>query len=185
MEEASDAELLRASARDPDAFGALFDRHASALLAYFYRRTGCAETAADLTMETFAQAFAHRRRYRETGAGPRAWLFGIAGHQLGRLARRQRVSTRYRARMGIEESTTVDADDIARIEAMVDWAPVREAVAVAVAALPPGEAAALKLRIGDDLPYAEVAARLQCSEPAARMRVMRALGRLQTALEVP
>ncbi len=184
MDDESDAGLLRTSARDPEAFGRFYDRHAPALLAYFYRRTGCAETAADLTMETFAEAFAHRRRYRETGVGPRAWLFGIAGHQLGRLARRQRVSTRYRARLGIRESTAVDADDLARIEAMVDWAPVRDAVIAAVAALPPGEAAAIRLRIGDDLPYAEVAARLQCSEPAARMRVMRALNRIQDALEV-
>jgi RNA polymerase sigma-70 factor (ECF subfamily) len=184
MDEVADAELLRDSGRDPDAFGAFYDRHAPSVLAYFYRRTGCAETAADLTMETFAQAFAHRRRYRETGAGPRAWLFGIAAHQLGRLARRQRVSTRFRARLGIRESTPVDADDLARIEAMVDWGPVREAVADAVAALPPGEAAALKLRIGEDLPYAEVAAQLRCSEPAARMRVMRALNRIQDALEV-
>jgi RNA polymerase sigma-70 factor (ECF subfamily) len=183
MDEA-DADLLRASARDPEAFGAFYDRHAAALLAYFYRRTGCAETAADLTMETFAEAFAHRRRYRDTGPGPRAWLFGIAGHQLGRLARRKRVSQRYRGRLGIRESTEVDADDLARIEAMVDWGPVRDVVAAAMADLPPGEAEAVRLRIGDDLPYAEVAARLQCSEPAARMRVMRGLNRLQDRLEV-
>jgi RNA polymerase sigma factor (sigma-70 family) len=180
----ADAELLRASARDPEAFGAFYDRHAAALLAYFYRRTGCAETSADLTMETFAEAFAHRRRYRETGASPRAWLFGIAAHQLGRLARRKRVSRRYRAKMGIRSSVWVDDDDMARIEAMVDWAPVRAAVAEAFDGLPPGEADAVRLRIGDDLPYVEVAAALKCSEAAARMRVMRGLARLQDRLEV-
>jgi len=35
----SDAELLRRSGRDPEAFGAFYDRHAATVLAYFQRRT--------------------------------------------------------------------------------------------------------------------------------------------------
>src|SRR5829696_5071873 len=78
----SDAELLRRSGRDPEAFGLLYDRHAATVLAYFQRRTACAESAADLTAETFAAAFCSRRRYRDTGVPAIAWILGIARHLL-------------------------------------------------------------------------------------------------------
>ena len=79
MTERTDAELL-ASGRAED-FGELYERHARVVLAFCYRRTADPETAADLCAETFAQAFLSRRRYRDTGAGARAWLLGIARHR--------------------------------------------------------------------------------------------------------
>src|SRR5512133_2251953 len=50
----TDEDLL--CSEDPEAFGVFYDRHVRALLAYFARRTGDAEVAADLTAETFASA---------------------------------------------------------------------------------------------------------------------------------
>jgi RNA polymerase sigma factor (sigma-70 family) len=179
----SDGELLRVAQNDPEAFGVFYDRHAKALLAYFYRRTACAETAADLAAETFAAAFAARRRYRETGAPARAWLFKIAQRQLSRALRRGRVDERARRRLGVERISP-DEESIERIEALTDLEPVRAAVRDAIGSLSPNLAAAVALRVGDDLPYAEVARRLGCSEAAARTRVARALSQLADRLEV-
>jgi RNA polymerase sigma factor (sigma-70 family) len=179
----SDGELLRVAQNDPEAFGVFYDRHAKALLAYFYRRTACAETAADLAAETFAAAFAARRRYRETGAPARAWLFKIAQRQLSRALRRGRVDERARRRLGVERISP-DEESIERIEALTDLEPVRAAVRDAIGSLSPHLAAAVALRVGDDLPYAEVARRLGCSEAAARTRVARALSQLADRLEV-
>src|SRR5215211_2708893 len=97
----TDAELLTAARRDPAAFAAFYDRHAVAVLGFFARRTACAATAADLTAETFAQAYASRRRYRDTGDPATAWLFAIARHQLAGFLRRQAVDDRARRRLGI------------------------------------------------------------------------------------
>src|SRR5262249_19551660 len=60
----SDAALLLASRDDPAAFVELYRRHAEDLLRYFARRTLDPEAAAELTAETFAEAFASRARYR-------------------------------------------------------------------------------------------------------------------------
>jgi RNA polymerase sigma factor (sigma-70 family) len=180
----SDGELLRAALDDPEAFGVFYDRHATSLLAYFYRRTACAETAADLTAETFAAAFAARRRYREMGAPAAAWLFKIAERQLGRALRRGRVDERARRRLGMERISP-DEESIERIEALADLEPVRAAVRDAIGSLSPNLATAVALRVGEDLPYAEVARRLGCSEAAARTRVARGLSQLADRLEVP
>jgi RNA polymerase sigma-70 factor (ECF subfamily) len=173
----TDEELLLASARDPDAFGELYRRHVQAVLTWSYRRTGCPETAADLTAETFAQAFLSRARYRATGAPARAWLFGIARHELGRLARRGRVAERARGRMGMAP-VPLDEESITRIEALVDFAPVR----AAIAGLSPAVRPAVLLRVGYELPYDEIARRLGCSVGAARVRVVRGLQQLGAVL---
>jgi RNA polymerase sigma-70 factor (ECF subfamily) len=90
-EDRSDAELLRAGKDDPEAFGAFYDRHVQNVLRFFYGRTASAETAAELTAETFAQAFVSRYTFREVGVPASAWILGIAKHQLQRMFRRPRV----------------------------------------------------------------------------------------------
>ena len=173
----SDAELLAGSKEVSDLFGLLYDRHVDAVLSYFARRTGCAQTAADLTAETFAAAFASRRRFRDVGAPARAWLFTIARRQLIRYLRRQQVETRARRRLGVPP-IELEPADLERVERLADLAPWWPVLVEAIGALPDGQAEAVRLRIGDDLPFAEVARRLGCSEGAARVRVSRALARL-------
>ncbi|MGH2953386.1 MAG: RNA polymerase sigma factor [Solirubrobacterales bacterium] len=180
---ASDAELLRASGRDPEAFGILYDRHGPTLLAYFQRRTACPETAADLTAETFAAAFHARRRYRDTGAPALAWLFGIARHQLATAIRSEQVDDRARRRLGMER-VELDDDALRRIEEFADLKPIRSRLAAALAEIPPASAEAVQLRVAAELPYAEVARRLGCTEGAARVRVARALTKLADTMEV-
>ena len=178
----SDAELLRASSWDSEAFGILYDRYAAALLAYFHRRTACAQSAADLTAETFAAAFVARRRYVAAGAPVAAWLFGIARHKLFDANRAQRIDARARRRLRMER-VVLDDEELRRVEELADMALLRGEVQDALAALAPESAEAVRLRVVNELPYAEVARRIGCSEGAARVRVARALTRLAERLE--
>ena len=180
----TDAELLAGSGADGDVFSTLYERHATAILAFHFRRTGCPHTAADLTAETFAEAFASRRRFHDIGAPGRAWLFTIAARQLSRFARRERVSDRYRRRLQLDRLVLTN-EDIERIEDLCDLSSMRESVRDALASLPANLADAVRLRVAFDLPYAEVARRLGCSEGAARVRVSRGLTRLADLLEAP
>src|SRR5258707_10804215 len=90
----SDAELIVASQRDPDAFCVLYDRWALVLLGFFVRRVGDPEVAADLLAETLAVVFEKRARFRDTGQPGSAWLFMIASRQLSRYRRRKKVELR-------------------------------------------------------------------------------------------
>jgi RNA polymerase sigma-70 factor (ECF subfamily) len=180
----SDAELLSASAADPEAFGVFYDRNVRALLAFFYRRTACPQTAADLTAETFAVAFAARHRFRDVGAPGLAWLLGIARREFSAAMRREKVHDRARRRLGMER-IELDEASAERIEALADLAPLRAAVEAALDSLTPKVAEAVSLRVERDLPYAEVARRIGCSEGAARVRVARGLAKLADQLEAP
>jgi RNA polymerase sigma factor (sigma-70 family) len=179
----SDEDLLAAAGRDPESFGLLYDRTVGDLLGWFARRTADGHVAADLTAETFAEAFVSRRRFSPRGEGSaRAWLFGIARHQLGRYARRERVSARYRRKLGVP-ALVVDDEAAERIEARADLEGVRRELRIALAQLPDGQRDAVRLRVVDELPYAQVAQRLGCTEGAARVRVTRGLARLAEVLE--
>jgi RNA polymerase sigma-70 factor, ECF subfamily len=182
VDQRSDSELLTVSATEPGAFAVLYVRHAEDLLRYFARRTLDPEAAAELTAETFAQAFASRTTYRDTGANGVAWIYGIARHQLGRFFRSGRVDRDARRRLGMPERALPPAD-YERIEDLVDFTPIRGAIEEALLTLRQDQRDALRLRVIDELPYEEVARRLACSEQNARQRVSRALRRLALMLQ--
>jgi DNA-directed RNA polymerase specialized sigma24 family protein len=80
----------RAQAGDADAFGVLFERHASAVLRFCFRRTGNATLAEDLTSIVFLEAWRVRGKtvFFESRALP--WLLGVALNVLRSQARAER-----------------------------------------------------------------------------------------------
>jgi RNA polymerase sigma-70 factor (ECF subfamily) len=155
------------------------------MLAFFVRRTFDVEVARDLTAETFAQAFEHRRRFRgRTDAEAAAWLYGIARHQLGRYARHGVVHRKAVERLGIE-LLPVSEDDHQRIIELAGLAELRKTVAEAFSTLPREQRDALRLRVIDEHPYREVAVSLGVSEETARARVSRALRRIADLIDMP
>ena len=182
LEERTDSELLIASRTEPEAFTELYRRHAEDLLRYFARRTLDPETAAELTAETFAEAFASRANYRDQGVNGVAWLYGIARHRLGRFFRSGRVEAAARRKLGMPERDLAP-QDYERIEDLIDFAPIREALVEALDTLNDEQRDALRLRVIDGLGYAEVAERLKCTEQNAQQRVSRGLRKIALLLQ--
>jgi RNA polymerase sigma factor (sigma-70 family) len=182
LEERTDSELLIASRTEPEAFTELYRRHAEDLLRYFARRTLDPETAAELTAETFAEAFASRANYRDQWVNGVAWLYGIARHRLGRFFRSGRVEAAARRKLGMPERDLAP-QDYERIEDLIDFAPIREALVEALDTLNEEQRDALRLRVIDGLGYAEVAERLKCTEQNARQRVSRGLRKIALLLQ--
>jgi RNA polymerase sigma-70 factor (ECF subfamily) len=174
----SDASLLQDADRDPGAFSELYWRHVAAVHGWLQGRLEWA--ASDLTAETFARAWLHRDRFRDQRDGSaRPWLMGIAGKLLVDAVRRQRIDTRARERMGLPLDLATE-DGYADVEARLSPAL---ALSQALGSLPEHELRALELRVIDELPYDQVARRLEIRPAAARLRVSRALRRL--ALSIP
>jgi RNA polymerase sigma-70 factor (ECF subfamily) len=169
----TDAELIQTAESEPSAFGELYRRHVSTVHGWFRRRLEWA--AADLTAETFAQAWLSRRSFRDEAEGSALpWLFGIARNVARESARRNEVETRARRRLGLP--TEVGSEDCyAAVEARLS---PRAALAEALETLPEHEREAIELRVVDELPYPDVAERLGVRPAAARLRVSRALRRL-------
>jgi RNA polymerase sigma factor (sigma-70 family) len=179
----TDAELIVASQRDPEAFCELYDRWAEPLLAFFARRVRDPEVAAELVAETVAVVFANRGRFRDIGQPGSAWLYTIAGRQLSRYWRRNRVEVRAVERLGMSVPA-LDDESRQAIDALIERDVHDERLADAISGMPPAEREAVELRMIQELGYREIAVRLNCSVVAARVRVHRGLSRLNKAMEM-
>jgi RNA polymerase sigma factor (sigma-70 family) len=177
----TDAELLVEVGNDPEAFGELYRRHAVDIHGWFRVRVD-ERTAEDLTAETFAQAVLSLKRFRDEACGSAApWLFGIAKNLHRRYQERRRVETNARRRLGMR----LRSDDVVEYESVEERTRanrLRPDLGRALTLLPAGQRRGLELRVVEELPYAQVAETLGCSEGAARLRVMRALDSLTRRL---
>lgn len=171
---ATDAELLAAA--DADAFALLYDRHVTRVFAWARARVG--DYAADLTAEVFARAWLCRGSFRDQADGSAfPWLCGIAGNVLRDSLRRRRVEDRARRRLGLPAPLAPDPE----YEAIEQRLSLPEAAVRAIAELPPADRELLDLRVVQERPYWDIAARLRCTPQAARLRVSRTLRRLNLA----
>lgn len=157
----SDAVAIRRSLCDPDAFGAVFERHFELVHRYAQRRVG-PDSADELTAEAFARAFAGRRRYDLALADARPWLFGIAAKLVARHweSERRRHLARLRAHTPEGEGQSPG-----------EGAP--ELVA-ALDELAPHDREALLLLAWADLSYEEIALALEVPVGTVRSRLARA-----------
>jgi RNA polymerase sigma-70 factor (ECF subfamily) len=175
----TDTLSLRSSQDFEELYFAMSDR----LLAFLARRTADPETARDLWAETWARAYESRDRFRGSArAEGEAWLLGIARHVLASYYKKGSVERRALARLELEPPP-VSPRDLERLERLAGLGVLREELGAALAKLARDQQEALRLRIVEGLPYAEVAERMGIAEPAARARVSRGLRALQKALD--
>jgi RNA polymerase sigma-70 factor (ECF subfamily) len=137
-----------------------------------------------MVAESFAQALASLARFRGgRPESPVAWLYGIAANLLRQWHRDRRVEREGRERLGMPVRAYAEFDEDVEVEARVDALALGQALRVAMRTLPDAQREALRLRVLDDLEYAEIAAVLHLSEPTARQRVSRALRTLNSRLK--
>jgi RNA polymerase sigma-70 factor, ECF subfamily len=179
----TDAELLRAAARDPNAFGKLYDRHAASILRWALRSELDEADALDLVSELFARAWVSRKRYRDPGDGNAApWLYGIARNLLASHRRSGRIEEKARKRLRLPQLAEPDPSDA--VAERVAATASRGALDRALAALPDRHADAVRLRVVDGLGYPDIATQLGCTETTARKWVSLGLRSLRTRMEV-
>jgi RNA polymerase sigma factor (sigma-70 family) len=173
---ATDAELIRRARWDPEALAELYLRYRDQLYGWFRSRVPEA-AASELTAELFAQAALSLRRFRdEAGGSAGPWLYGIGKNLLRRYYEKGRVEEAARRRLGMPiQAYELDVESIEARVAAEELAP---GLASGLDSLPQDQREALELRVIEERPYAEVATILGCTETAARLRVMRALGKL-------
>jgi RNA polymerase sigma-70 factor (ECF subfamily) len=172
-----DAQLLRASRDDLDAFAELYDRYAERLLDYFTRRTASEDTALELCAETLSRAWVMRERFEDRHEGSAApWLYGIGRNVLLMSIRRGAVERATATRLGVLERLDLPGEAVAPESGWADGADEL------LESLPPSLRSAVRLRILDDLDYDEVADALGTTESAARVRVHRGLAALRKRL---
>ncbi len=174
----TDAELLRryADEKAEQAFGALVTRHVDFVYDCARRRLGGdAHLAEDVTQQVFT-AVARQAVSLKNHPALNAWLFTTTRNLAAQIVRTER---RRQARE--EEAHAMQQIDASNTTA-ADWERMRPAIDDALDELGEADRQAVLLRFFENRSLAEVGERLQVTENTARMRVDRALDRLQGLL---
>jgi len=178
LSKATDAALLRLTPENAEAFGVFYERFERDVLAFFWRRTRRADLAADLAGEVFAKALESAVHFDPERGSARAWLFGIARHELADAWERGSVENRARERLGIGPLVVSD-ETMERIE-QLDAA--NSGVLDLLDELPGDQRVAVNGRVVDERDYRELARSLSCSQSVVRQRVRRGLSALRERL---
>ncbi|WP_346224604.1 RNA polymerase sigma factor [Microbispora maris] len=163
-----------------DRFEALYRACYPAVHRYALRRTESADDVADVIAETFLAAW---RRMDDVPDGDAAllWLYGaarrvLANHRRGQ-SRRSALAERLRDELAVRQGAPAPLDHHA------------ERIRAAFALLSPADREVLALSAWEGLTGPQIAAVLNCSSTAARLRLHKARKRLArllgTADEVP
>ena len=173
-----DAALIERSWHEPEAFAALYDRHAAPIHRFAGRRLGD-QMADDVVGETFLAAFRRRKRYDLRRADARPWLYGIAANVIGKHRRAEVRMLRAFARTGADPVAAGHAD---LVDSRVCAAAVQRDLAAALAGLSAGDRDVLLLIAWADLSYEETAAALRIPVGTVRSRLNRARRKVREAL---
>lgn len=174
----NDAELIRRSLSEPEAFGAVFDRYYAQIHGYVARRLGYSD-ADDIAANTFLIAFGRRESYDPARTDARPWLYGIASNLVSQQYRAEKRRYRALARAEVSLPTAGPADQVA---ARVDAHSLRGSLAAALARLSKPDRDVLLLVAWAELTSAQAGEALGIPAGTARSRLHRARRKVREAL---
>lgn len=179
--EPADPEIawIEAAKSDPRAFAPLYDRYATPIYRFCYRKVGDPDVANDLTAQIFTRAIERIDRYHaRKGATFRSWLFAIARNTITDRWRRLRPTDPLDPARHVltdhdpgPEERAVHGDELDRLLAVLDD-------------IPPNQRDIIELRLAG-LTTAEVGEVLGISRPAVKTAQSRAYKRLRDLLAPP
>lgn len=173
----TDNEVIERSAREPEVFGALFDRHGTAVYRYVAQRMGD-HVAEDVMSETFLVAFERRTAYDLEVADARPWLLGIATRLMRKHARLEAVAWRG---LVADLAARIAPDFIEQAGSRIDAERLTRRLAKALRKLSAADRDTLMLYAWADLNYASIAEAMQVPVGTVRSRLNRARRHLRRA----
>ena len=196
---AEDAMLVRELASGSEAaLGTLYDRYGAAIFAAAYRLTSDRGVAEEVVQETFLTLWNRAELFDPQAGSLSAWLHTIGRN---RAVDRLRAAGRRPLLVALTNSTSPDESETQALERAVAGGTVmagaaqppgpeeavaasalREAIQVAVAAMPEVERIVILLAYQDELSQTEIADRLAWPLGTVKTRTRRALLHLREAL---
>jgi len=176
----SDEALLASLRTGPEYLSEFYRRHVARVIGMGARRFNNAEDVADFVANVFVEVMTSIDSFDPARGSAVAWLYGLGGNVAA--AMRRRASRTVDAERRLAGRALLDQDDHARVEERIDAAAAARQVYEAMQALSESDRQLLELIAVDGLSPSAAAATLGISGIAARVRLVRARGRLQATM---
>lgn len=184
----SDDALIAASAiGDEEAFRMLVERHSGLVRGTVHRMLGNATDAEDCAQQVFVKVWRAAASYKPD-AKFTTWLLSITRNVVFSELRKKKIRALFSLQATEDPETgRMPGDPPAPAHARPDeealGSELREAIRVALAALPAKQRMALILHRFEQLPHEEVAKVLRVTVPSVKSLIFRARAELRAALE--
>lgn len=166
--------MLKVKAGDLDKLGLLFERYNRRLFNYFYRLTYRRDISEDLVQGVFERIIKYRKTYENSGAFS-TWIYQIA--------RNLHVDHHRKNKNQKNRDDFFDFDSIKdntyKNETALDDDSELKYLTIALEKLDPEKKETLVLSRYQGFKYKEIAAIMDCTESAVKVRVFRALKELK------
>lgn len=169
--------LVEAAQRDPEAFGALYERYLDAIFRYCVYRVHSREDAEDITAQIFMKALRALPRFQWQKVKFSAWLYRIAHNEVIDYYRKSKAT------IDIEEVAFKLEDDKPLPDEMVINKEERAAVWQHVRKLPQHYQEIITLKFNDEMNYREIGEVIGKSESAVKMLFFRCFRKLREQMQ--
>ena len=169
--------MMKVKNGDIDRLGLLFERYHHRLFAFFYRLTARRDVSEDLVQGVFERILKYRHSFSDQGSFS-SWLFGIARNLHIDYCKNSRP-----ADIALDEaSLEFIADDSTDSTDQTDGNISHMLVRRALEKLDPEKKQVLILSRYEGFKYREIAAIMNCTEAAVKVRVFRALNEMKETI---
>ncbi len=110
MDKREEKEIIKQAQKDPQAFGAIFEKYYEPIFGYILKRTGNVAAAQDITSETFFKALDRLWQFRWRNISISSWLYRIATNEINQHFRKEKKH-RYSLEALLEQSGIELADE--------------------------------------------------------------------------
>ncbi|TVQ08956.1 MAG: RNA polymerase sigma factor [Balneolaceae bacterium] len=169
--------MMKVKNGDIDRLGLLFERYHHRLFAFFYRLTARRDVSEDLVQGVFERILKYRHSFSDQGSFS-SWLFGIARNLHIDYCNNSRPAdiALDEAHLDIIAAESPDSPD--HSDGNLSHLLVRRALEK----LDPDKKQVLILSRYEGFKYREIAAIMNCSEAAVKVRVFRALNEMKETI---
>lgn len=175
-----EVELVENAKHSQEAFGRLYDQYFDLIFNYILKRTGDLELTKDLTSETFMKVLTYLPKYKVTEVRFASWLYRIATNQINQHFRKKSfIAVDFFAPK--DEPTTYETPDTE----IKEWQEEKEKkveftlMMEYVKKLKPVDQSIITLRYFENRKFSDIGEILNIKEGTVKVRMNRALNKLQ------
>lgn len=167
---------------NPDAFERVYEHYYEMILKYLMKRTMSAETAYDLTADTFIKAFESFGNFKWTGVSIKVWLYRIAINSLKNYRRRPQPSILTEEMEGHENLVADVREELKELDKAMFGDDELAKLSDAIATLKPDHQHVISLYYFSEMSQAEIAEAINSSVSSVKSTMHRAMKSLKQIL---
>ncbi len=167
---------------DTEAFEQVYNFYYERILRYLLKRTMSAETAYDLTADTFIKAFESFHKFKWTGVSIKVWLYRIGINSLKNYRRRPEMSPLTNALEGHESLVADTKDELKALDKSMFGDADLSRLSDAIATLKPDHQNVISLYYFSEMSQADIAKTINRSVSSVKSLMHRAMSNLKQLL---